>query len=73
MTITRKEPVGVCGSIIPWNYPVLMAVSGFFMLLNLLFELAELRALRDNLFALHVYNDRCGSWDLHWPPVAPLF
>jgi len=26
ITITRKEPVGVCGSIIPWNYPILMAV-----------------------------------------------
>jgi len=26
MTITRKEPVGVCGQIIPWNYPVLMAI-----------------------------------------------
>jgi aldehyde dehydrogenase (NAD+) len=25
MSITRKEPVGVVGSIIPWNYPVLMA------------------------------------------------
>jgi len=25
MTITRKEPVGVVGSIIPWNYPILMA------------------------------------------------
>ncbi len=23
---TRKEPVGVCGQIIPWNYPLLMAV-----------------------------------------------
>ena len=22
--VTRKEPVGVCGQIIPWNYPVLM-------------------------------------------------
>ncbi|OXA37656.1 retinal dehydrogenase 1 [Folsomia candida] len=25
MTITRKEPVGVVGAIIPWNYPILMA------------------------------------------------
>jgi len=25
MSITRKEPVGVVGSIIPWNYPILMA------------------------------------------------
>lgn len=25
MSITRKEPVGVVGAIIPWNYPVLMA------------------------------------------------
>ncbi len=25
MCITRKEPVGVVGAIIPWNYPVLMA------------------------------------------------
>jgi acyl-CoA reductase-like NAD-dependent aldehyde dehydrogenase len=23
---TRREPVGVCGQIIPWNYPLLMAV-----------------------------------------------
>jgi len=23
-TLTRKEPVGVCGQIIPWNYPILM-------------------------------------------------
>ena len=23
---TRKEPVGVCGQIIPWNYPLLMAI-----------------------------------------------
>ena len=21
---TRKEPVGVCGQIIPWNFPLLM-------------------------------------------------
>lgn len=25
MTFTRKEPIGVVGSIIPWNYPILMA------------------------------------------------
>lgn len=25
MSITRKEPVGVVSSIIPWNYPILMA------------------------------------------------
>jgi aldehyde dehydrogenase (NAD+) len=24
-TYTRKEPVGVCGQIIPWNFPLLMA------------------------------------------------
>jgi acyl-CoA reductase-like NAD-dependent aldehyde dehydrogenase len=23
---TRREPVGVCGQIIPWNYPLLMAI-----------------------------------------------
>ena len=22
---TRREPVGVCGQIIPWNFPLLMA------------------------------------------------
>lgn len=21
---TRKEPIGVCGQILPWNYPALM-------------------------------------------------
>ncbi len=25
-TITVREPIGVCGQIIPWNYPLLMAV-----------------------------------------------
>ncbi|HET7321754.1 MAG TPA: aldehyde dehydrogenase family protein, partial [Longimicrobiaceae bacterium] len=25
LTYTRREPVGVCGQIIPWNYPLLMA------------------------------------------------
>jgi acyl-CoA reductase-like NAD-dependent aldehyde dehydrogenase len=25
LTYTRKEPVGVCGQIIPWNFPMLMA------------------------------------------------
>jgi len=25
MSLTRKEPVGVCGQITPWNYPVAMA------------------------------------------------
>jgi len=25
MTFTRKEPIGVVGAIIPWNYPILMA------------------------------------------------
>lgn len=25
LSITRKEPVGVVSSIIPWNYPILMA------------------------------------------------
>ena len=25
MSVTRKEPVGVCGQITPWNYPVPMA------------------------------------------------
>jgi len=24
MTFTRKEPVGVVGQIIPWNYPLAM-------------------------------------------------
>lgn len=24
LTITRKEPIGVVGQIIPWNYPILM-------------------------------------------------
>uniref|UniRef100_A0A8C8ZWS7 formyltetrahydrofolate dehydrogenase n=1 Tax=Prolemur simus TaxID=1328070 RepID=A0A8C8ZWS7_PROSS len=24
LTLTRKEPVGVCGIIIPWNYPLMM-------------------------------------------------
>ncbi len=24
---TRKEPVGVCGQIIPWNFPLLMAAG----------------------------------------------
>ena len=27
MAHTRKEPIGVCGSIIPWNFPLLMFVS----------------------------------------------
>lgn len=26
MTLTRKEPVGVVGQIIPWNYPIMMMV-----------------------------------------------
>jgi acyl-CoA reductase-like NAD-dependent aldehyde dehydrogenase len=25
LAYTRKEPVGVCGQIIPWNFPLLMA------------------------------------------------
>ncbi|EDV26544.1 uncharacterized protein TRIADDRAFT_37388 [Trichoplax adhaerens] len=25
MTYTRHEPIGVCGQIIPWNFPILMA------------------------------------------------
>lgn len=25
LTYTRHEPVGVCGQIIPWNFPLLMA------------------------------------------------
>lgn len=25
-TVTVREPIGVCGQIIPWNYPLLMAV-----------------------------------------------
>jgi len=24
VTFTRREPVGVCGAIIPWNYPIMM-------------------------------------------------
>jgi aldehyde dehydrogenase (NAD+) len=24
MAFTRHEPIGVCGQIIPWNYPILM-------------------------------------------------
>jgi formyltetrahydrofolate dehydrogenase len=24
MAITRKEPIGVCGLITPWNYPLMM-------------------------------------------------
>ena len=23
---TREEPVGVCGLIVPWNFPILMAI-----------------------------------------------
>jgi acyl-CoA reductase-like NAD-dependent aldehyde dehydrogenase len=25
MCYTREEPVGVCGLIVPWNFPILMA------------------------------------------------
>ena len=25
-TYSRKEPVGVCGQIIPWNFPIVMAL-----------------------------------------------
>ena len=28
LTYTRHEPVGVCGQIIPWNFPLLMQVAG---------------------------------------------
>lgn len=28
-TLTRKEPIGVCGQIIPWNYPILMLAWKF--------------------------------------------
>jgi len=28
-TYTRHEPIGVCGQIIPWNYPVMMAAWKF--------------------------------------------
>ena len=28
MTYTRHEPVGVCGQIIPWNFPLLMQAAG---------------------------------------------
>ncbi|XP_058576267.1 cytosolic 10-formyltetrahydrofolate dehydrogenase-like [Neofelis nebulosa] len=24
LALTRKEPIGVCGIVIPWNYPLLM-------------------------------------------------
>ena len=27
LTYTRHEPVGVCGQIIPWNFPLLMQVQ----------------------------------------------
>ena len=27
LTYTLKEPVGVCGQIIPWNFPLMMAIS----------------------------------------------
>lgn len=27
MSMTIREPVGVAGAIIPWNYPILMAVG----------------------------------------------
>lgn len=26
MSMTLREPVGVVGSIVPWNYPILMEV-----------------------------------------------
>jgi acyl-CoA reductase-like NAD-dependent aldehyde dehydrogenase len=28
-TYTRHEPIGVCGQIIPWNYPILMLAWKF--------------------------------------------
>ena len=29
LTYTRHEPVGVCGQIIPWNFPLLMQAWKF--------------------------------------------
>jgi acyl-CoA reductase-like NAD-dependent aldehyde dehydrogenase len=28
-TFTKREPIGVCGAIIPWNYPILMLAWKF--------------------------------------------
>ena len=35
MTYTRHEPVGVCGQIIPWNFPLLMQVLHLHLHLHL--------------------------------------
>ena len=29
LTYTRHEPIGVCGQIIPWNFPLLMQAWKF--------------------------------------------
>ena len=51
LTYTRHEPVGVCGQIIPWNFPLLMQATG--------------RLNTENRLEFKLF--RLGSWVLPWP------
>ena len=52
---TRHEPVGVCGQIIPWNFPLLMQV----IFLRLFSKLI--------LLSIFCVSCRPGNWDPLWP------
>ena len=51
LTYTRHEPVGVCGQIIPWNFPLLMQAAG--------------RIYTENQLEIKLF--RLGSWVQPWP------
>lgn len=52
---TRHEPVGVCGQIIPWNFPLLMQ-GNLYQRLNL-FNL-------QSPFLYLFFDVQLGNWDL---------
>jgi hypothetical protein len=56
---TKREPVGVCGQIIPWNFPLLMFTCTY------LYEpeLGETSISRLSCFPVHVLSDRCNRED----------
>ena len=52
---TRHEPVGVCGQIIPWNFPLLMQVFFLRLFSNLILQ------------SSFCVSCRHGNWDPLWP------
>ena len=70
MTYSRHEPVGVCGQIIPWNFPLLMQATGRIYTNPLEFNFTGLEAGSSPGHREHCGYEAGRADPAHWPPYC---